>query len=291
LEAEVSNKKKSTGWQPNLRSRKPHKDFLTMVSTETQPSEHAACFAETTPQAENLIRSAATRLQSQADHLISSLPLIRYLRLNGEDSQVSGNSPIYKEFRPYRTLRSNARDSHLVADSFFMPQKLPTDPYFFITSPKSTSQESLQDHQVIATCYVGSRLCGHVGYIHGGLPFILFDDAFACCAGMYFDTGVGMTANMNIDYRKPMIPDRVYIYRVRIMKTEGRKVWVTGQMRCINSFTIDDMKSRQTSMSSTLSIEEEESTLVAEASALFVEPKFGKVSKPLCSCLGLGYHS
>ncbi|KAE8378085.1 HotDog domain-containing protein [Aspergillus bertholletiae] len=233
--------------------------------------------------AERVGSSPVVQPQLQADHLISSLPLIRYLRLNGKKPQGPVESPMYEEVRPYRTLHPATQASHLVAGSFFTAGKLPSDPYFFIQSSRDSQEGDLQDHRVIAACYVGPDLCGHAGYVHGGLPFLLFDDVFACCAGRLFESGVAMTANMNIDFRKPAIPNRVYVYRAEVVKAEGRKAWVTGQMRCINPFTIDEMNARPPATSGGLSTEEEESVLVAEATALFVEPKFGKSMESLFS--------
>ncbi|KAJ5160709.1 HotDog domain-containing protein [Penicillium canariense] len=276
LVTEVSDKKFSTSWQPSRRS-----GYSKVASTVSQSSvtSHPSPVAQTAPPVEDKIGSSRKgQPQSQADDMISALPLIRHLRLDGKVSQTSEESPIYKEVRPYRTLHPAARPSHLVAGSLFTAEKLPSDPYFFIPSLQGTQQKSLQDRRVIATCYVGPYLCGHAGYVHGGLPFLLFDDVFACCAGMLFESGVAMTAKMNIDFLKPAIPNRVYVYRAEITKTEGRKAWVRGQMRCINAFTVDEMRARQMPMSDALSTEEKESVLVAEAAALFVEPRFGKAS-------------
>lgn len=87
-----------------------------------------------------------------------------------------------------------------------------------------------------------------------------------------------MTANMSIDFRKPAAPERVYLYRAEIVRTEGRKAWVTGQMRCMDPFGVEEMRGRKAADSDGVSAEEErEGVLVAEATALFVEPKFGKV--------------
>ncbi|KAB8254135.1 HotDog domain-containing protein [Aspergillus pseudonomiae] len=181
--------------------------------------------------------------------MISSLPLVRYLRSVATKSSSQALNQ-YKETRPYQTMHSAARSTHLVVNSFLCPEKLAVDPHFFISTH--------QHHRVIATCYVGPQLCGHAGYVHGGVPFLLFDDLFARCASTLFDSGVAMTANMNIDFRKPAIPDRVYLYRAETVMTEGRKAWLT----------VSDEVSEE---------EENEGILVAEATALFVEPKFEKV--------------
>ncbi|OJJ62066.1 hypothetical protein ASPSYDRAFT_145840 [Aspergillus sydowii CBS 593.65] len=144
-------------------------------------------------------------------------------------------------------MHPSAQSTHLVTTSLLSnPTKLPTDPIFFLTPHDSTKP------QIIATAYLSTHLTGHAGYIHGGLPFLLFDDVFARLAAEIFPSRVGMTATMGLDFRAPAVPGRVYVWRAFIEKRESdRKVWVRGEM----------------------SVEEREGVLVAEARALFVEPR------------------
>ena len=39
----------------------------------------------------------------------------------------------------------------------------------------------------------------------------------------------GFTANLNVDYRKPVTIPSVLMLRAEITKREGRKLWLTGQ--------------------------------------------------------------
>ncbi|KAL2853285.1 HotDog domain-containing protein [Aspergillus pseudoustus] len=197
--------------------------------------------------------------QQQAEDLISSLPITRYLR------SLTPPGAKFTESRPYRDMHPAARTTHLVSASLLGPTKLSTDPVFFLQSDSVC--------KVIAASYIGKDICGHPGYVHGGLSFVLFDDVFARCAAVVFRSRVGMTASMSVEFRAPAVPDRVYVYRAEIVKQEGRKVWVEGQMRCLRSFAVDEMSSRDVARDDALSIEEMEGTLVAEAKALFIEPK------------------
>ncbi|KAE8379014.1 HotDog domain-containing protein [Aspergillus bertholletiae] len=201
-----------------------------------------------------------------ADRLISSLPLVRHLRSPSPTEKTIPQSSIYDESRPSRAMHPTARSVHMVMGSLSGPTKIPTDPYFFLESDK-------QNCRLIGICYIGSDLCGHPGFVHGGLLFTLFDDAFARCASQVFGSRIGMTANLDISFRNPSMPDRVYVYRSEVIKREGRKAWIAGEIRCLNAFTADEMLRRQESTSHELSIEESEGTLVAEAKALFIEPR------------------
>lgn len=102
---------------------------------------------------------------------------------------------------------------------------------------------------------------------------------------MEFPSGVAMTANMSVDFRKPCIPDRVYIMRTEVVKRDGRKAWVAGSIRCLGDLAGEHLSTADTASTDDLSIEEESGDLVAEAKALFIEPKFAHVSVPECrSC-------
>ncbi|OQD86640.1 hypothetical protein PENANT_c007G09658 [Penicillium antarcticum] len=141
---------------------------------------------------------------SKAPTMMASVPV---LSASKTDEYQFNCKTLSREVRLYRTMHPSARPNHLVADSLFTSNKLLTDPYFFIP----TSQDQ---HRVIATCYMVFHLCGHVGYVHGG-----------------------MTASMNDDFQIPSIPDRADVYHAEITRTEGRKAGVTGQIRCVKELT------------------------------------------------------
>jgi acyl-coenzyme A thioesterase PaaI-like protein len=204
------------------------------------------------------------------EETISSLPLVRYLR-SQNPKERSGQEPArFKEFRLHSNMEPSDFSAHLVSGSLYGQAKLPVHPRLFIQATPVC--------RVVAVCYIGSQLCGHPGYVHGGTLFALFDDIFARCAAIVTPSGVGMTANLNIDFRKPSIPDRFYIIRAEVARHEGRKVWVRGSIRCLPPVEKDRL--RRLGPATTidkLSIEETDADLVAEATALFVEPKFASV--------------
>lgn len=71
-----------------------------------------------------------------------------------------------------------------------------------------------------------------------------------------------MTANLNIDYRKPAIPDRLYVLTAETVRVEGRKAYVEGKITMLPESEAE---------------EEGEKVVVTEGKALFVEPKFAEV--------------
>ncbi|KAL3488844.1 HotDog domain-containing protein [Aspergillus germanicus] len=170
-------------------------------------------------------------------------------------------------------MPQHLRPAHFVAGTLAGEKKLASAPYMFISrreSSPSTSQSTdanitaTPQHKPHATTlfHTGTHMCGHPGFVHGGFLSVMFDEVFAHTVSQAFRSGTGMTANLNVDFRKPALPDRVYVLRAEVVKVEGRKAWVEGTMMML----ADGAKG--------------EDVMVAEARALFVEPKFAEVCFP-----------
>ncbi|RAL17333.1 PaaI family thioesterase, partial [Aspergillus homomorphus CBS 101889] len=197
-------------------------------------------------------------------------------------------SKTYTETRPHLSMHQTHRANHFVAGTLSGANKVTVPPYVFTrmkcgSSPTSqfSSQTTTQttgasqtqgQAETISLFHLGSTLNGHPGYVHGGLLTVMFDETFARCVAGSFGSGVGMTANLSVDFRAPARPDSVYVLRAETVRVEGRKAWVQGSLRVLSP---SQKKEGQGEM------EEEEGTLVAEARALFVEPKFAQSMVPL----------
>ncbi|PTU24039.1 hypothetical protein P175DRAFT_0469631 [Aspergillus ochraceoroseus IBT 24754] len=250
------------------------------------------------PSSQTCIRSAQTQATTsfppEIDDMLSTLPLIKSLR----------QDPTFKETRPHLAMPSNLRSSHFVGGSLAGQGKLASASYMFMSQSRpssSSSSSSLTGHpqsqntaaaatatatataeppqcQIIAFFPIGSQMCGHPGFVHGGLLSVLFDEVFAYCASQSFRTGSGMTANLNVNFRKPALPDRVYVLRAATVKVEGRKAWVEGTMTMtslpLHGAGESDGKAEQQQ-------QQQQPVMVAEASALFVEPKFAESMAPV----------
>jgi len=82
---------------------------------------------------------------------------------------------------------------------------------------------------------LGGKACGHPAYIHGGAIATVFDDAM----GMLFlssGLGTGFTANLNVNYRKPIpagttLTIACSLERVEIGEKSGaKKVYLVARM-------------------------------------------------------------
>jgi acyl-coenzyme A thioesterase PaaI-like protein len=89
--------------------------------------------------------------------------------------------------------------------------------------------------------------------VHGGLVATLFDEALASACFRRLPGGTGMTARLEVDYRKPVRAGQFLVLRCSVESVEGRKAWVRGRLETAR--------------------EGEEATLLAEGRALYVAPK------------------
>jgi acyl-coenzyme A thioesterase PaaI-like protein len=179
------------------------------------------------------------------------------------------------------------RQHHFVGGSLSGPGKLVFQPYMWTSSAPGFQQEtksnpgkSTSNSSVTSIFHIGRDLCGHPGFVHGGLLTVLFDEVFARCVSASFPSGLGMTANLNVDFRKPALPDRLYILHAETVKVEGRRACVEGRMTSLPlplALPLD-FGGMIPNAAGMLTEESEGAVMVAECRALFVEPKFADVS-------------
>ena len=112
---------------------------------------------------------------------------------------------------------------------------------------------------MVMILHVGGDVCSHPGIIHGGLIATLIDDMFCRCCSAAFPKKVGVTANLNVDYRKPALVQSYIVLKADVAKMEGRKTWMEGRIE-------------------TLELDGGDSPLIAEAKTLFIQPRETEVS-------------
>ncbi|KAG9413146.1 hypothetical protein AC1031_016169 [Aphanomyces cochlioides] len=77
--------------------------------------------------------------------------------------------------------------------------------------------------------HFGEELCGHKGIVHGGCIATVFDELFGWT--MYWTSDkVGFTANLSVNYRKPLLAETSGIVHVEIDKLEGRKLYLKARL-------------------------------------------------------------
>ncbi|KAH8156918.1 hypothetical protein CIB48_g11328 [Xylaria polymorpha] len=151
----------------------------------------------------------------------------------------------FSEARPHMKIPEGYRSHHLTGGVLSGPGRIVVPPLVFAEDGGLS---------MIAISYLGNELCGHPGIVHGGLVATMLDEGLARCCFAALPHKVGMTANLNINYRAPAQADSYVILRATTTRVEGRKAWVEGRIE-------------------TLVGEGETPVVLAEATALFVSPK------------------
>jgi len=159
-------------------------------------------------------------------------------------------NPAFSESRPHLRIPEAIRHHSLTAGTLTGPGKIVVPPYFW-TEHGGKSMTSI--------FYLGADVSGHPGIVHGGLLATMLDEGLARCCFAALPNKVGMTANLNVNYRKPAPAGTFFVLKARTTKVEGRKAWVEGHIE-------------------TLVGEGEEPVVLVEATALFIEPREIQVS-------------
>lgn len=157
----------------------------------------------------------------------------------------------FAESRPHLKIPPPFRDYNLTGGTLLGTNRIVVPPVIFAESGGKS---------LVSISYLGHELCGHPGIIHGGLLATLLDEGLARCCFAALPHKVGMTANLNINYRAPAPAGSYIVLKATTTKVEGRKAWVEGRIE-------------------TLVGEGEKPVVLAEATALFVSPKQAAVSR------------
>ncbi|KAL9092290.1 MAG: hypothetical protein Q9165_004464 [Trypethelium subeluteriae] len=181
--------------------------------------------------------------------LILSHPLSQSLRAD----------PSFTESRPHMKIPPAARPNNLTGGTLLGDDKVVVPPLVFAEAD-GRSLVSLQ--------YLGPALCGHPGIVHGGLLATLLDEGLARCCFPALPNRVGVTASLNIAYKKPCRAEQVVVLRATTVKVEGRKAWVEGRIETLGEVLEEDeevggVRVRKVG----------DGEVLCTAEALFIEPK------------------
>lgn len=105
--------------------------------------------------------------------------------------------------------------------------------------------------ELVCIIEIGDRLCGHPEIVHGGIISAIFDNSFGWLYMITrdkFQSKTAFTANLNVNFRKPIYANSIGMIKVKIEKLEGRKIFMKASWEWNNE-------------------------IFADATALFVTPK------------------
>ncbi|THU93997.1 Thioesterase/thiol ester dehydrase-isomerase [Dendrothele bispora CBS 962.96] len=168
---------------------------------------------------------------------LHSLPLLQSLRSASDANE-------WYETRPYATLPEERRVNSLTAGALRGPGKLAVPPVVWAKRDES---------EAYVFVHLGRGLCGHDGIIHGGLLATLIDESLGRQAIVNLPSRVGVTATLNISYRAPTKADQFIVIKTKLDELKGRKAFVSARVEDMNG------------------------TLLVEATAMFVQPRYAKL--------------
>ncbi|KAF6844402.1 thioesterase superfamily protein [Colletotrichum musicola] len=177
------------------------------------------------------------------DDFINNHPLAAEMRRN----------PEMTESRPHMRLPDSLRRHNLTGGTLLGPGRITVPPVCWTEKGGKS---------LLSISHLGTDMCGHPGIVHGGLLATMLDEGLARCCFGALPHNVGVTAKLEINYRKPVHAGQYVVLRARTLRVEGRKAWVEGQLE-------------------TLAAEGEEPVVLAQATALFVSPRFASVMAKL----------
>ncbi|KAH8082289.1 HotDog domain-containing protein [Filobasidium floriforme] len=167
---------------------------------------------------------------------IQKLDLVQQLR----EKTAGGDAAEWYECRP----ASKPMHEHSLTSSILRgPGMLAVPPLAFVKTDES---------EAVLILHLGRSLCGHDGIIHGGMIATIFDEALGRNALLNIPSNIGVTATLNMQYKKPTKADQFVVIRTKFDSVNGRKVNVSGTMEDLQGETL------------------------AMAQAMFVEPSYAK---------------
>ncbi|KAK5937787.1 hypothetical protein PMZ80_009916 [Knufia obscura] len=179
---------------------------------------------------------------------------------NSKLAQALRANPEFRESRPHLKIPHEVAQHNLTAGTLSGPNMIPVPPYYF---------NHKEGKSMVCILYVGTHVSGHPGIVHGGFLATMLDEGLARCAFPALPNKVGVTAQLNIAYKKPTMASQFLVLVADTTKVEGRKAWSQGYIAPLEEVDIGADGQIQ------------HPEPLVSADALFIEPKHAKILKSL----------
>lgn len=130
----------------------------------------------------------------------------------------------------------------------------------FLGSEEDIEIEDGESNHSYTFFHLGSKLTGHEGIVHGGLLATLLDELTCRLAFLNLPSHMGVTANLNINYKKPCPLDSYILVKCEVLYKKGRKILVRG-----NIYKVD---------LNSVSAVESDKNLLTSGDVLIIEPSW-----------------
>jgi acyl-coenzyme A thioesterase PaaI-like protein len=181
-------------------------------------------------------------------------------RIPGANVAVSGppveggaaDTHQYVMTRPYLKYSREKAQHHLTAGSLRGPGMVAVPPLVFTKTGVGAEQLGGAEGDSTILLHLGRSVCGHDGIVHGGMLATVCDEALARTAMYNLPGKIGVTARLEIDYRKPTMAHQFIVLQTELVEKKGRKAIVKGTLKDVDG------------------------QLLLECRAIFVEPKYAR---------------
>ncbi|KAI8382254.1 HotDog domain-containing protein [Blakeslea trispora] len=133
------------------------------------------------------------------------------------------------EYEAYANASASQKAHSLTATTLRGPGMIIVPPVMFYN--KTYTEATFVLH-------LGTNVCGHDGIVHGGLAATVLDEGLACVAIPALPNNFGFTANLNVNYRKPIFSNQWIVMRSRLDKLEDRKAFVSASLESVDGETV-----------------------------------------------------
>ena len=178
-------------------------------------------------------------------------------------AQQLRSNPAFIESRPHLKIPEAIRAHNLTGGTLSGPGMIVVPPYIW-------NEED--GKSMVSIFYLGTDVTGHPGIVHGGLLATMLDEGLARCCFPALPNKVGVTANLQINYKKPTMAGQFLVLKAKTTKVDGRKAWVEGWIEPLETEG------------------EEQPERLVEANGLFIEPRHATVSPQPLPLIWHVYH-
>ena len=89
------------------------------------------------------------------------------------------------------------------------------------------------NRELLLILRTGAKTAGHPRWTHGGFTSLLMDEMAGQAYAEFVQPtrGIGMTANLTVNFASPLPTDSDLLVVAGVERTEGRKVWLRVEVR------------------------------------------------------------
>lgn len=168
----------------------------------------------------------------------------------------SADDAYYYAIRPFANIPADRLAHNLTGATLRVRDGFAITPLVFSKTAKGAKMLGGRVGDGFAIVHLGRSLSGFEGVVHGGMLATILDEALARSAMHALPHNIGVTARLDINYRRPVRTNEFVVIETSIVESAGRKAIVKAELRDIDSHTV-----------------------LAEADAVFVEPRMAKYMK------------